>query len=68
MTPPLKHHGRMYLEIDHELWARLESLEQLSNQHDILLMSLLSGTSLDEESRLLVKNIIDRLEHMWDEN
>ncbi len=33
-------HGRMCSEISLALLARLESLEQLSNQHDILLTTL----------------------------
>ncbi len=38
---PTKHRGRMYSELDQAILARLESLEHLSNQHDILLTALL---------------------------
>ncbi len=41
MTHPLKLPGRMYFVTDPAIWERLESLEHLSNQHDLLITSLL---------------------------
>jgi len=38
----LRCHGKMHIEIDPDLLERLESLEHLTNQHDILLTELLS--------------------------
>jgi len=36
---------RMFIERNQGLWERLESLEHLTNQHDILIIGLLNGIS-----------------------
>jgi len=41
----IKHLGRMFIKQNLDLVERLTSLEHLSNQHDILLIGLLSGTN-----------------------
>ncbi len=61
MKPFQSTHGKTYLEHVLELSARVESLEHLSNQQDILLMSLLSGTNQSAELKHSIKNIIERL-------
>ncbi len=41
----LKLHGKMFLEFVQELLERVESLEHLSNQHDILLIGVMRDIS-----------------------
>ncbi len=59
-----KCHGKMCFEIALELLERVASLEHLSNQHDILLISLLNGTNQNDVLKLCIKSTIERLDTM----
>jgi len=59
----LKILGKMYTELNQALWARLELLEHLSNQHDILLQGLMNGISQSDVYKHLGGSINDKPEN-----
>ncbi len=44
-------HGKMYTGLVQQLLERLESLEHLSNQHDILLTGLMTSIIMKQSSK-----------------
>ncbi len=58
MSHPLRLHGKMSLELDLDILARLESLEHFSNQQSILLDAVLSilekGMSVNTATRSFI--------------
>ncbi len=55
MTVPSKHLGRIRSVLNQDIMARLESLEHLSNQHDILLNAVLDIYLISMEERFGTK-------------
>jgi len=58
----LRYLGKIHTRNVQELSVKVESLEHLSNQHDILLMSLLSGMSPKDVFKRLSGSIDEKPE------
>ncbi len=54
----LRLHGRTYSKLGQELLVRVESLEHLSNQHDILLNAVLDMLEKDMAESIDTKSTI----------